>query len=164
MSPFLLLKMTVQAKHIKDLLEEELKAMDLFLVELNVSSSNEVTAFVDGMVNVTIEQCSRISRTLREKLGEGYDDVEITVSSPGLDRPFSHINQFIKNIGKSVEVLLTDGTKITGKLTEATEEKIVIQEFAKIKGNAKAAKPTLSDKITDLKMNEVKQTKKMIIF
>jgi hypothetical protein len=63
-----------------------------------------------------------------------------------------------------VEVLLTDGTKITGKLTEATEEKIVVQEFAKIKGNAKATKPTLSDKITDLKMNEVKQTKKMIIF
>jgi ribosome maturation factor RimP len=111
-----------------------------------------------------LKQCADITRNLRKALGEAYDDVEITVSSPGLDRPFKHPKQYQKNLNKSLEVTLKDGTKITGKLEEAGDEYLVIREYKPLKGKNKAQKPELSDKITTIAMNEIKQTNKMIIF
>jgi ribosome maturation factor RimP len=49
------------------------------------------------------------------------------VSSPGVDEPLLLNRQYIKNIGRSVEVLLKDGNKIEGKLLEAKENSIAIE-------------------------------------
>jgi len=162
MSPFLL-KMS-KASYIQQLLEEELTRQELFLVEFQSFGEDRFIAFIDGMENVTLKQCADITRNLREALGEAYDDVEITVSSPGLDRPFKHPKQYQKNLNKNLEVILKDGTKITGKLEEVGDEYLVIREYKPLKGKNKAQKPELSDKITTIAMNEIKQTNKMIIF
>lgn len=153
-----------KASHIQQLLEDELTRQDLFLVEFQASGEDRFTAFIDGMENVTLKQCSDVTRNLREALGEAYDDVEITVSSPGLDRPFKHPKQYQKNLNKSLELILKDGTKITGKLQEAGDEYLVIHEYKPLKGKSKAQKPELSDKITNIPLNQIKQTTKMIIF
>ncbi len=152
------------ASHIQQLLEDELTRQDLFLVEFQESGEDRFTAFIDGIENVTLKQCSDVTRNLRKALGEAYDDIEITVSSPGLDRPFKHPKQYQKNLNKSVEVVLKDGVKITGKLLEAGEDYLVIHEYKPHKGKNKAQKPELSEKKTTLLLNAIKQTTKMIIF
>lgn len=153
-----------KASHIQELLEEELSRQDLFLVEFQASGENSFTAFIDGMENVTLNQCSEVTRNLREALGETYDDIEITISSPGLDRPFKHPKQYLKNLNKSLEIILKDGVKIIGKLQKADEEYLVIQEYKSQKGKNKSKKLELSDKITTIPLNQIKQTTKMIIF
>lgn len=153
-----------KVSHILQLLEEELERQDLFLVEFQENGEDRFTAYIDGMENVTLKQCSDVTRNLREALGKAYDDIEITISSPGLDRPFKHPKQYQKNIDKSIEVILKDGSKINGKLKEVSDEQIVVHEYKPLKAKNKAQKPVLDDKITAISLNQIKQTTKMIIF
>lgn len=151
-------KQTIEA-----LLNKKLEELNLFLIELNISPDHTITVAADGMDNISVGQCTEIARYLRGELGEAADNYEMTVSSPGLDRPFVHMNQYLKNIGKSVEVLTVEGNKIEGKLNAATENEIVINPFKKRNPKNKALKPTLSDQLVSLSMKDIKQTKKIII-
>ena len=56
------------------------------------------------------------------------DDFSLEVSSPGLDQPLKSLRQYKKNIGRLIEVLLVDGQKILGKLIDASEDGIVLEE------------------------------------
>lgn len=148
---------------IEKLLAAKLEEEKLFIVELTVSAEKNIAIYVDGMENISVSQCVSLTRFLRNTLGEAADNYEITVSSPGLDRPFRHPNQYLKNIEKSVEVVVEDGRKITGKLLSVEENgDIRVQEFAPKKGNQKAAKPMLSDTITEIPFQHIKQTKKLV--
>ena len=160
-APFLLRKMDKQT--IDNILQQKLAELELFLVELNVSADNVITIYADGMNNISIDQCTAIARHLRSELGESADDFEITVSSPGLDKPFRHINQYVKNIGKSVEVLMVEGTKMEGKINAATENEIVINLFKKRNPKNKAQKLEVSDQFVSVPLKDIKQTKKLII-
>ena len=57
----------------------------------------------------------------------------LEVSSPGLDEPLKLLRQYIKNIGREVEVITNDEVKKEGRLTAVTEEKINI-EYTEGKG------------------------------
>ena len=54
-------------------------------------------------------------------------DFSLEVSSPGIDEPLKMLRQYVKNIGRNVEVTLNDDTIKEGVLLEATEEQIVIE-------------------------------------
>jgi ribosome maturation factor RimP len=63
-----------------------------------------------------------------EELGiypEGEFSLE--VSSPGLDEPLQLHRQYVKNIGREIEVLFTDDTRKEGKLLEVAESDIIIE-------------------------------------
>jgi len=150
-------------ENIERLLAAKLAEEDLFLVELTVAAEKGITVYVDGMENVSVKQCATVTRYLRDALGEAADDYEITVSSPGLDKPFRHPSQYVKNLEKSVEVTLDDGRKISGKLLNVSENgDIRMQEFSQKKSNNKAVKPALSDTITEIEFRHIKQTKKLV--
>jgi ribosome maturation factor RimP len=148
---------------IEKLLTVKLEELNLFLVELNVSAGGVITVYADGMENISVGQCTEIARYLRGELGESADDFEITVSSPGLDRPFQHMNQYLKNVGKSIEVVTVEGNKMEGKLNAATENEIVINLYKKRNPKNKALKPTLSDQMVSVNLKDIKETKKLII-
>jgi len=150
-------------KALETLLSNKLDELQLYLVELNVSADNVITIYADGTENISVEQCTAIARFLRDELGESADDYEITVSSPGLDKPFRHIKQYLKNVGKSVEVLTNEGIKIEGKIDSATETQVVINKFKKRNPKNKAQKPEVSNEMVTVSMNDIKQTKKLII-
>lgn len=148
---------------IENLLTAKLEELNLFLVELNLSADRVVTIYADGMNNITVDQCTQIARHLRSELGEAADDFEITVSSPGLDRPFQHMNQYLKNIGKSVEVVTKEGNKMEGKIDQANEHEIVINLYKKRNPKNKSLKPVLSDQMVAVSLKDIKETKKLII-
>ena len=62
------------------------------------------------------------------------DDFSLEISSPGLDEPLKLHRQYVKNIGRKVEVVLKNGIKREGKLIQATDHEIAIEEE---KGNKK---------------------------
>ena len=73
-------------------------------------------------------------RQLEEENFYPNGDFSLEVSSPGLDEPLKLHRQYLKNIGRFVEVTDKEDVKIEGKLISATETGIVVEE---IKGKGK---------------------------
>jgi len=103
-----------------------------FLVEVKIKPTNNIKIFLDGDNGISIEKCVQVNRAIYKQLeGSSFfpgDDFSLEVSSPGLDEPLKLLRQYKKNIGRQVEILLLDGSKIEGRLTEVAEDGIIIEE------------------------------------
>ena len=102
-----------------------------FLVETSVKPTNNIKVFVDADQGATIDQLSRINRALYKWIEENLfpnGDFSIEVSSPGLDEPLKLDRQYLKNIDRTVEVVLKNGLKKEGKLVNVSDREIVIEE------------------------------------
>ena len=132
-----------------------------FLVDLKIKPTNNIKLFLDGDQGITIEKCISINRALYKHLEESglfpNDDFSLEVSSPGLDEPLKLHRQYLKNKGRLVEILLKDGRKIEGKLLEANETDLVVEET---KGKNKK-KEILQHQFL---LNDIKSTKLQIVF
>jgi len=154
MSTFNLVE-TVQ-KLLLPLLEE-----DVFLIEIKVKPINNIKIFLDADHGLGIERCIKINRALYKVMEEmaffPEGDFSLEVSSPGIGEPLKQHRQYLKNIGRDVEVLLNDEIKVTGKLTEVTEEQITVETT---EGKAKK----LVVKNEELLLSNIKHTKVLIKF
>jgi ribosome maturation factor RimP len=125
----------------KDLQIEELTAftnrileMDpaFFLVEIRIKPTNNVKVFVDGDQGLPIEKCVAINRALYKNISESGmypgDDFSLEVSSPGLDEPLKLKRQYVKNIGRQVEVSKTDGGIVEGVLKLVEDNAVTVLE------------------------------------
>lgn len=111
---------------------------ELFLVEVKVKPTNNIKVFIDGDQGVSIEKLVQYNRKLYKEFDENNmfpnGDFSLEVSSPGLDEPLKLHRQYIKNIGRFVEVTDKSEHKKTGKLISATETEVLLEE---IKGKGK---------------------------
>ena len=134
---------------------------DIFLVDLKVRPVNNIKIFLDADSGLGIEKCIKINRALYKIMDEmgiyPEGDFSLEVSSPGIEEPLKIHRQYVKNIGRSVEVTLNDESRKEGKLTAVNEEDIVI-EFTEGKG-----KKTLEQKLS-LPFTDIKTTKVQIKF
>lgn len=102
-----------------------------FLVEISVKPTNNIKVFVDADQGAAIDQLSKINRALYKWVEENLfpnGDFSIEVSSPGLEEPLKLDRQYLKNIGRMVEIVLKNGLKKEGKLISVSENEIVIEE------------------------------------
>ncbi|NJK94200.1 MAG: ribosome assembly cofactor RimP, partial [Bacteroidales bacterium] len=131
--------------------------------DLTVKPSNKIIVEIDSFKGVSIDECAKVSSVLESRLDRNIEDFELEVSSPGLGQPFKVLQQYQKNIGKQVSVLLKSGTKYTGKLLEAEQAgiKFEFQEKTRIEGKKKPEMVTI---IKELNYNEIKLTKVIINF
>ncbi|WP_133990799.1 ribosome maturation factor RimP [Dinghuibacter silviterrae] len=104
----------------------------IFLVEVKIKPTNNVKVFLDGDSGISIRQCADYNRALYKLLEASAlfpdGDYSLEVSSPGLDEPLKQERQYVKNIGRDVEVVTQDGAKIEGKLEKADAEGLVVVE------------------------------------
>jgi ribosome maturation factor RimP len=89
---------------------------EYFIVQVTVKKGNVIDVAIDGDNGVTIQKCVDISRQIEQNLDRETEDFELTVSSAGLGNPFLVYRQYIKNIGKNVEVKINNEKSITGTL------------------------------------------------
>ena len=102
-----------------------------FLVEISVKPTNNIKVFVDADQGAAIDQLSRINRALYNWVEENLfpnGDFSIEVSSPGLEEPLKLDRQYLKNIGRMVEIVLKNGLKKEGKLISVSENEVVLEE------------------------------------
>ena len=102
-----------------------------FPVEISVKPTNNIKVFVDADQGAAIDQLSRINRALYKWVEENLfpnGDFSIEVSSPGLEEPLKLNRQYLKNVGRMVEIVLKNGLKKEGKLINVAENEIVIEE------------------------------------
>lgn len=91
--------------------------------------------YIDKPGGINIDDCELVSRTLSDLLDE-KDFVEdayvLEVSSPGLGRPLKKEKDFVRSVGKDVDIKLykaKDGSKdYTGTLTAFDKDTITIED------------------------------------
>ena len=143
---------------------KNIEGSDLFLVEVVVKTGNNIQVMVDSMEGASIDACIKISRFLNNSIDREEEDFSLEVSSPGLGSPFRVKQQYAKNIGRDIEVVLNDGLKKRGKLLSIADDLIVLETLQKdsSKGKHKKAKSVPIKIEIDLK--EIKTTKAVIFF
>ena len=135
---------------------EKLEEKNLFLVDIKILAGNNIQIFIDSKNGITVDICAGVSRQLQQYFdAENFfsNDYSLEVSSPGIDQPFKIIKQYEKNIGREVNVLLTNGIKKKGVLLQADEAKILLEE------NMNKEKVQ-----TEIGMEQIKNTKIAIKF
>jgi ribosome maturation factor RimP len=118
-------------------LEHKVEAMispepGFFLVEVRIKPTNNVKVFIDADQGISIDKLVQLNRRLYKDIEESQffpsGDFSLEVSSPGLDEPLKMHRQYVKNIGRYVEVMLNEGLKKEGKLVSVTEGEIELEE------------------------------------
>ena len=116
---------------VQQLIDEKITGTSTFLVSLTISASNQIHVLLDDDEGLSIDRCVELSRQIEHNMDRELEDFELSVSSPGLDKPLMVKRQYPKNIGRSLKVTTTDEQKIEGELISADDEKIVIQTKVK---------------------------------
>jgi ribosome maturation factor RimP len=123
--PFFI-KIIMNINEIKGLISNHLAGTDKFLVELLVNPGNRIYVFIDGDHGVTISDCVELSRFVESQLDREAEDFELNVSSSGADQPIKLPRQYLKNIGRSLQVKLSEENSVSGKLEAVNEKGIVL--------------------------------------
>ncbi len=111
-----------------------------FLVQVRIKPTNNIKVFLDGDQGITIETCIKINRKLYNLVEEEKlypdGDFSLEVSSPGIGEPLLMHRQYVKNIGRLLEVKLNDGAILEGELKAITNDSI---ELETVTGKGKKA-------------------------
>jgi ribosome maturation factor RimP len=146
------------AQMMNGLLEQE---PAYFLVEITIKPTNNIKVFLDADTGVVIEKCVAFNRQLYKLIEESEfypaGDFSLEVSSPGLEEPLKLHRQYIKNVGRLVEVTQVEGPVLTGILKEAGEKQLTLAEE---KGKNK--KKEIVEHI--IPFDNIKTTKIQIVF
>ena len=147
----------MKTEEIKHLIEPVLTEHHLFLVELKISKDNVIEVFVDALEGVNIQTCIAVSREIESSLNRDEEDFELTVMSAGIGQPLKMLRQYRKLIGRPVEVILKDGGKIVGNLTDASETSIAVEYEERVAVEGKKRKQLVTTR-RELSLDEVKST------
>jgi len=52
----------------------------------------------------------------------------LEVSSPGIDKPLKLQRQYLKNVGRNIEIQFNDGSAKTGRLLQVSSDDIILEE------------------------------------
>lgn len=148
---------------VKKLIEESLeKRPSLFLLDFQVSQSNQIRVILDGDKPVKVKECVEISREIEKELNEDFEDFSLEVSSAGLTTPLTLPRQFRKNIGRKLKIKTAD-QKYKANLIKADEDGIELQWKQREPKPIGKGKHTVTKQV-ELKYNEIEQAKVVITF
>ena len=147
---------------IGELVNEKLTE-DQFLVDVTISSGNDIHIMVDSDTGISINQIVEISRYVESKLDREAEDFELSVYSAGLTEPFRLIRQYKKNQEKEIEVLLANGQKLNGLLIGVEDQGIDLEVTTHEKPEG-SKKKELVKRIHHLEYSEIKEAKKILKF
>jgi len=99
---------------------------ELFLISFSISNGGDIEVIVDGDNGVSLEECIRISRHIEHNLDREVEDFGLSVKSPDIMKPLVHPRQYIKNVGRKLQVS-TKGEKIEGTLVSIEDDKISLE-------------------------------------
>lgn len=156
----------ISKKKIEELALERMQELNsgLFLVDIRISASSQIRVEIDKKGgNVSIEECVSVSRNIEHNLDRESQDFELSVSSPGLDKPLRVFEQYQKNVGRQVQIKTQDGRELEGELKSALPEGITIETKSKERIEGKKKKEWVIEQ-HELPFDQIKETKIVISF
>ena len=140
---------------------EEKLSDTMFIVDISVGPGNAILVHIDNDEGLSIDKCIEMSRHIEHQFDRETEDFSLEVSSPGLTQPFKVLRQYLKNLGKEVEIVTGKGDKIVGILKSADEKSFI----AEIASNLKAdGKKTVELKTVEFSYQDIKSVKLVITF
>ena len=134
---------------VEKLLNEALTEQpDLFLIKLTIGADHSIRVTLDGDKGVTLEQCMQVSRKIEHNLDREEVDFSLEVGSVGVGSPLVQTRQFIKNIGRKLEVK-SENAAFKGNLVQADDQAIVLE------WKAREPKPVGKGKVTVTKTKTI---------
>ncbi len=142
-----------------DAIGAEIVARGLYIVDINISKDNDIELTIeseDGVVE--LDDCVAVSRFFESCFDREKEDYSLTVTSAGLDQPFKVLKQYIKAVGKKVEVQLKGGKKMVAVLEAADEESVTLKYTVKesVEGKKKKELVEHVDRFTMDQVNAVR--------
>lgn len=144
--------------------ESYLEGKDLFLVDLTVSSDNDIEVVIESLEGiVSLDDCVDMSRAIEAELDRDVEDFSLTVGSAGLSSPFKVRKQYLKFIESEIEVTRTSGARVKGILENVSEEGITLlySQLVKREGMKKKERVEVSEEIS---FAEIKSARPVISF
>ena len=141
----------------------ELEYTDCFLVDMKVNNT-KVEIFLDSDESVTFEKCRKISRKIEAELDEKQwlgEKYTLEVSSAGIRRPLKFTRQYVKNIGRTLEIKKVEGEKLMGELIQADDDKVTIKFEEIIKEGKKKKK---IETVVEVLQADIKEAKIKVSF
>jgi ribosome maturation factor RimP len=128
-----------------------------------IKPGNLIVVEIDNDEGVCIDDCAELSRYVESHLDREVEDFELEVGSAGITSPFKVLRQYIKNIGNEVEMLLKNGTKLSGVLKAADENGVIVTVEKQVKPEGAKRKITIEEDLS-YTFEEIKYTKYLIRF
>ena len=126
--------MTSVESAIRDAIEPAISAKNLFLEALQVSTAGKhrvIRVLVDGDKPLSLDEVTAITKPISEALDSvtqlGERSFTLEVSSPGVDFPLTLPRHWRKNKGRLVTFTIEGSEKISGRITDSTEEKVTLE-------------------------------------
>lgn len=125
--------MTASAAHLQELLGPLVAEAGSDLEDVSVSKAGKrsvIRVLVDRDGGIDLDDVAEVSRLVSDALDE-LDEQDpralgpsytLEVSSPGVDRPLTAPRHWRRNVGRRVAATLSDGTNVTGRITDANEQ------------------------------------------
>ena len=142
-----------------DAIGAEIVARGLYIVDINISKDNDIELTIESEEGVVeLDDCVAVSRFFESCFDREKEDYSLTVTSAGLDQPFKVIKQYIKAVGKKVEVQLKGGKKMVAVLEAADEESVTLKYTVKesVEGKKKKELVEHVDRFTMDQVNAVR--------
>lgn len=153
----------IDPKEVEPIVQAAVAEEEAFLVECTVGGDSRITVLADHMEGMSVERLTRISRKIEEGLDREVNDFELEVSSPGVGQPLKLYQQYLKNVGRDVKVILKDGETLKGKMSRATETEIDVEWKERVPKPVGKGKVTVTKKET-VALEEIKETRLEIKF
>ena len=152
------------SKKVMSLLSDSLENYpDIFLVDFKVSNDNAIKIILDSDKDINLKDCINISREIEGSLDREVVDFSLEVASAGVGNALKFPRQYFKNIGRKLEVVLSNGAMFSGELTKVEDRLIELQ------WKQREPKPIGKGKVTVTKnktiaFDEINQSKVIIKF
>jgi ribosome maturation factor RimP len=156
-------KIMIDKVSVNQLIGEYVHEKELFLVDLNISPDNRIRIEIDSFAGISIDDCADLTQFIHSKLDRDEEDYELEVSSAGIGSPFKIHQQYLKHVGREVDVVTAQGRKLNGVLKSVTEEGIQLTTTQMVKPEGAKRKTTVHEDVY-LTFKDIKTTKLIIRF
>ena len=121
--------------YFEDLLTKDIESFGCFLWGIEIignSHSPLLRIYIDKENGVTLIDCEKINKHVYQLLLDNtyfHENGSIEVSSPGLDRKFFKLEQFLDFVGQELKIRFKEEDKFVtkkGKLVEIEDKNIVL--------------------------------------
>lgn len=156
----------MQSLELENLIETGLKELefeDTYLVNVK-NKDNKIEVFLDSDTGIGFLKCQKVSRWLEaifdenKQFGENYI---LEVSSAGVGSPLRLLRQYVKNIGRNIEIKHSVDKRAKGILKSVEGDIITIEYETTIKEGKKNKKSIVTEQI---KFEEIIESKIKISF
>lgn len=143
---------------LRSVIEDKLSPTDCFLVSLTVSSTNSIVVAIDSATSVNLDFCIELTQYIEQKFDRDAEDYSLEVGSYSISEPFVDSRQYVKNIGRTIEILTLEHKKIRGILLNADSAGFTVETETKEQLEGQKRK-TIVTRQTSFAYNDVKSTK-----